>query len=78
MEIVEIWQNLVKNATQIVILFPHFMWTENKKLRKQFRDAQTVPFMLDNTRKPLLPLKNKKHFLKKNSNYFLSDNVVKC
>ena len=26
-----------------------------EKLRKQFRDAQRVPFMLDETRKPVFP-----------------------
>ena len=26
-----------------------------EKLRKQYRDTQSVPFMLDETRKPLLP-----------------------
>ena len=29
MEIVEIWQNLEENATQIMIFLPHYMWAEN-------------------------------------------------
>ena len=32
MEIVEIWQNLEKNATQIMIFLPHCMWAENSNL----------------------------------------------
>ena len=36
-----------------------------EKLRKQFRDTQRVPFMLDKTRKPLFPeTKNFCQFLK--------------
>ena len=30
MEIVEIWRNLEKNATGIMIFFPHYMWAENE------------------------------------------------
>ena len=30
MEIVEIWQSMEKNATQIMIFLPHHMWAENK------------------------------------------------
>ena len=26
----EIWQNMEKNATQIMIFLPHYMWAENK------------------------------------------------
>ena len=29
MEIVEIWQNLEKNAIQIMIFLSHYMWAEN-------------------------------------------------
>ena len=38
-----------------------------EKLRKQFRDTQRVPFMLDKTRKPLFPQleTKKKHFFEK-------------
>ena len=44
---------------------------------KQFRDAQRVPFMLDNTRKPLFPqLGTKKTFLKKTLDFFLTENVA--
>ena len=25
----EFWQNLEKNATQIMIVLPHYMWAEN-------------------------------------------------
>ena len=32
MEILDIWQNLEKNATQIMIFLPHYMWAENNKL----------------------------------------------
>ena len=28
----EIWQNLEKNATQIKIFLPHYMWAENNNL----------------------------------------------
>ena len=41
----------------------------HEKLRKQFRDPQMAPLMLDETRKPLFPN------LKKNSD-FLSQNVA--
>ena len=41
-----------------------------KKLRKQFRDTQRVPFMLDNTRKPLFPQLEKKFFLGKKFKFF--------
>ena len=34
MEIVEIWQNLEKNPSHIVIFLPHFMWAETKKTSK--------------------------------------------
>ena len=27
----EIWQNLEKNATEILMSLPHFMWAENNK-----------------------------------------------
>ena len=33
MEIVEIWQNLKKNATQIMIFLPRYMWAENNELQ---------------------------------------------
>ena len=32
MEIVEIWQNLEKNATQIMIFLPRYTWAENNKI----------------------------------------------
>ena len=35
-----------------------------EKLRKQFRDTQRMPFMLDQTRKPLFPQMEKKYFEK--------------
>ena len=31
----EIWQNLEKNASQIMIFLPRYMWAENKKLHTQ-------------------------------------------
>ena len=31
MEIVELWQILEKNATQIMIFLRHYMWAENRK-----------------------------------------------
>ena len=30
-KIVEIWQNLEKNATQNMIFLPRYMWAENNK-----------------------------------------------
>ena len=40
--------------------------------RKQFRDTQMVPFMLDKTRKPLFPqLGTKKNIKKINLDFFL-------
>ena len=39
-----------------------------EKLKKQFREAQRNPFMLDKTREQLFPnWKQKKHFFKKNT-----------
>ena len=36
MEIVEIWQNLDKNSTQIMIFLRHYMWAENnEKITRQ-------------------------------------------
>ena len=32
MEIVEIWQNLEKNASQIMILLTRYMWAENNNI----------------------------------------------
>ena len=29
MEIVETWQSLEKNATEIMIFLPYYMWVEN-------------------------------------------------
>ena len=52
-----------------------------KKLRKQFRDTQRVPFMLDKTRKALfLKLGTRKTFfeMKNNSDFFLLENVAQC
>ena len=34
MEIVEIWHICEKNATQIMIFLPHYMWAENNNLNK--------------------------------------------
>ena len=32
MEIVEIWQNLEKNAAQIMIFLPHYIWAEKNNI----------------------------------------------
>ena len=34
MEIVEIWQYLEENATQIMIFLSHYMWAENTEFSK--------------------------------------------
>ena len=48
-----------------------------EKLRKQFRDTQRVPFMLDKTRRLLFsPTGNKKKHFKKTTDFFLSENVA--
>ena len=39
MEIVKIWQNLEKNATQIKIFLPHYMWAENKNFGNCFEPS---------------------------------------
>ena len=39
MEIVEIWLNLEKNATLIMITVAHYMWAENNKTRTSEVDA---------------------------------------
>ena len=45
-----------------------------EKLKKQFRDTQRVPFMLDKTRKPLFPQLEMNFFEKKT----FSENIVLC
>ena len=40
-----------------------------EKLRKQFRNTQRVPFMLEQNRKPLFPQLGKNIFLKKTSDF---------
>ena len=37
MEIVEIWQNLEKMATEIMIFLHHYMWVENSKNQYLFQ-----------------------------------------
>ena len=34
MEIVEFWRKLEKNATQVMIFLPHYMWAENNNEAK--------------------------------------------
>ena len=37
---VEFWQKLKKNATQIMIFLPHYMWAENNELRFTKEDSE--------------------------------------
>ena len=44
MEIVEIWQNLEENATQIMIFLPNYMRAEYKSEAVGFSRAQSLPY----------------------------------
>ena len=52
MEIVEIWQNLEKNATQVMIFLPHYMRAEINK----FKEIPGVLLLI--SQRKIVPLKN--------------------